>query len=205
MRTALLSQYQDETQPIQVRAGVSRALEDYMNRDVLTAFTQTMESKNRTLYAESIDRLLTYARTSGLPKHIEADMESEALQLAEVIYGLRLALHRLENEDELLLTEMLQLDIEELTPKLLKLALMDRPDVDVESVIYRLQQRDPQIIGNVLEILDNVLSGTERAVIVPLFENNDDAEALATLGTSHFPGLDQSLEGELIFSRQLWG
>ncbi len=199
VRAELLRQYRDTTQPTRTRAGVSRALEDYMDAEVLDAFTETMESNNRTLYAESIDRILTYARAHGLPEAVETDMENEGLRLAGVIYGLRLALHRLDGEDELLMVEMLQLDINELTPKLLKLALMDRPDVDVENVIYRLQQRDPKIIGNVLEILDNVLSGTERAVIVPLFEDSDDAEALAAVGESHFLGLDQSLEGELIF------
>src|SRR5690606_29142577 len=60
--------------------------------------------------------------------------------------------------------------------------------------------------ANVLEILDNVLSRSEREVIIPLFEGRPHQD-IAAIGKAHFadlpPTLDRGLEG-IILSGDKW-
>ena len=196
VRAVLLQRYQDESTPLETRIGISRALEDYLDEAVLAALLQTLNRDNYKLYSETVDRLLVYSRQIGLPAQIEKQLEAETLALAGLVYEITLALFAVDESEEPLLVEMLQLDLDELKPKLLKLAVLDRPDVDIDSVIYRLQQADEQH-GNVLEVLDNVLSSAERGVIVPLFENADP-DMLLQMARRYYPNIDQPLTKELV-------
>lgn len=198
VRESLLAAYTDAHTPAELRAGISRTLADYPHPEVLAAMVASLESPNRVVYNEAVNTLLTFARGGGLNADVLAQLEGEALRLARAMYRVEGALDRVSTQDEPLLVELLQADYDDMTPTLLKLAVMDKPDTDIESVISRLQERDERILGNVLEILDNVLSGEERAVIMPLFEAHTAAE-LAAIGQKHFPDMAKTLENELIF------
>lgn len=194
----LLAVYQNDAASIDLRAGVSRALHDYRSEAVLQATVQALETPNRVLYNEAVDTLLVFARGGRLSSGVLDKLEGETLELARAMYRIISALQTVRQQDEPLLEEALRTDFDEMTPTLLKLAVMDKPDVDIESVIYRLEHRDERIMGNVLEILDNVLSSDERAVIVPLFDENT-SDDLVEIGRKHFAGLEGALEKEIIF------
>lgn len=198
VRKELATYYQDTEVPVAIRAAISRTFNDYLTEDILMMMVDSLTSQERAIYNEAVDTILVYARQYPLPDPVLDRLEGEGLKLARAMYSLSIALDFLKGYNEPVLAEAFELDIDEMTPTLLKLSVMDVPHTDVESIIYRLQHQDPQIVGNVLEILENVLSSVERAAIIPLFEEHTIDE-LAAIGRNNFPDLDESLEDELIF------
>ncbi|MEM6527923.1 MAG: cyclic nucleotide-binding domain-containing protein, partial [Chloroflexota bacterium] len=196
VRALLLATYQNPNTSNLLREAILRTLADYLEPDILPLLIQELDSPVRELYIETVSTLLEYSRQKGLPPDVLATVEGEELELARDMYSLDIALDTVTKEEETLLASAFRFDFDELMPSLLKLSIMDVPNTDIESVIYRLKERDPQIIGNVLEILDNVLSNTERAAVIPLFENRPIDE-LAEIGRTQFPDLDESLTDEL--------
>ncbi len=198
VREALISQFKDESSSTELRAAVARVLRDYPDDRTLVALTQALTWPIRPVYRSTVDSLLALARLEALPNVLMNDVQREVSNLARSLYSLRIALETAEAEGERLIAEAFRIDIEELTPTLLQLTVMDVPQTDIDSIVYRLQERDPQTIGNVLEVLDNVLSAEERRIVIPLFEDRSPSE-LGTIGTEHFPDLDTSLNDELLF------
>lgn len=195
---ALLSAYANEETAWAVRVGAVRALVDYPTAEGAKILVDTLSNRSRVLYNEAVEALLVHARSGLLSEAQLATLEGEGLVLARTMYHLAIGLVRLrEVDDEPLMRDLLQTDFNEALPTLLRLSVMDVPQTDVESVIVRLLERDAETMGNVLEILDNVLSNDERALIIPLFEDNS-ADELARIAGRHFDDLDTTLESELI-------
>ena len=198
VREVLISQFKADTNPPELRAAIARALRGYRADTALVALTRSLTWQIRPVYSSAVDSLLTLARAEPLPDVLMQDVQQEVSNLARTLYSLRIALDTAQAQNETLLAEAFRIDIEDLTPTLLQLAVMDVPHTDIESIIYRLQERDPKTIGNVLEILDNVLSAEERRTVIPLFEDRPTSE-ISEIGQDHFPHLDTSLNDELLF------
>ncbi|MEL7233545.1 MAG: cyclic nucleotide-binding domain-containing protein, partial [Chloroflexota bacterium] len=196
VRNLLLATYRDESTSNLHREAILRTLDDYMEPDILPLLLEELDSPVRELYIEAVSTLLEYSRQKGLPPDVLQTVEGEEMELARDMYSLDIALDTVTREGDTLLASAFRFDFDELMPSLLKLSIVDVPQTDIESVIYRLKERDPQIIGNVLEILDNVLSSAERAAVIPLFEDRPIDE-LAEIGRTQFPDLDESLTDEL--------
>lgn len=197
-RAALLRAYQADDTPVSVRAGIARALAQYLTPDVIPVLIDSLDHTNHLLYFEVVDTLLVAARQKALPPPVVKQLESHVFELAQDCYSLYMALGALQvDDDEPLLQEVIRVDIRETSAALLKLAVMDVPETDIESIIARLQAQDAQVLGNILEVLDNVLSRAERATIVPLFEGHT-LDELAVVAKKHFSGIDKPLETELI-------
>lgn len=199
VRKVLVLRYTNPRASVGLRAAVSRTLNDYLNEDVVQIMIASLDVNNRAVYNEAVDTLLIASRAGLIPDYEYSKLEGHGLILARNMYSLYLALDSIQQaSNEVLFMEMLQTDIDEATPTLLKLAVMDVPNTDIDSVINRLRERNPQIIGNVLEILDNVLSNVERSVIIPLFEDRPTDE-LSVIGRREFTDLDTSLADEIIY------
>lgn len=199
VRRALLIRYSKAPTPLKV--GISRALDDYPHPETTQAMLSSLSLSNRQVYNEAVNTLLLTARQMPLPEEVLKELEGDTMQMAEAIYALHNALLVIENngQTEVLLQEVLETDIHDDLPTLLKLAVMDVPETEIETIIERLQtdRTSPSLIANILELLDNLLSRQEREVIIPLFEDRPRNE-LDAIGKKHFSAPNDRVEDEII-------
>lgn len=198
VRQELLRQYQSSSSTVNLRVGISRALKDYLNTDITPVMLAALDDENRAVFNNAVDTLLDLSR-KGLVSNAQLEpLERYGIKLAQTMYSLAIAIRRLRNlQDDVLMLELLELDFQEAYPAMLKLAVMDKPEIDIASLLHGMQNRQPNILNNALELLDNVLSAAEREVIIPLFEDRTPDELIA-IGKKHYPNIDDTLEDELL-------
>lgn len=195
----LLRLYQSDTTPLRLRVAISRALNDYLSTDLADIMIASLDVNNRAMYNEAVDTLLVISRAGMLLNHHLVKLEGHGLNLARKMFGLHIALASVKQQPaEMLFIELLETDIQDAVPTLLKLAVMDAPETDIDSVILYLQRPNTHSMGNVLELLDNVLSSSERSVIIPLFESLP-TEKLIEIGQKQFPDLNVDIDDELSY------
>jgi ATP:ADP antiporter, AAA family len=200
--TAIL---RDKGSPASLKLGVIQALRNYPEMQVATQIIDQMNASSLELYTASVQTLLHIARQQPLSPELLNQINGELLQVARVIYKNYQLLAQI-GADEPLLADIVMSEIRAALPALLKLAVIDVPDMQIETMIEQLQAPDPANLANILEIFDNVLSKSEREIIIPLFEVHTVSE-LADLGRRYFGALahdvDQSIV-EFVLSSDEW-
>lgn len=198
--TAIL---RDKGSSVALKQGILRALADYPTPEVAAAIIDQMRATQLDLFTESAITLLHIARQQPLDETLLQRLNGELLEIARVIYR-NYQLLQIIGPDEPLLAEIIRQEIDTALPALLKLAVMDVPQTQIETIIAQLQA--PAMLANILEIFDNVLSRSERDMIIPLFEQHTAAE-LAALGNRYFGALTQDAQQQIeayIFSSNRW-
>jgi hypothetical protein len=174
-----------------VRIGVLVALQHYPDAAVAAQILDQMRLDQLAVYRAGVDSLLHIARQTELDESLLARINAEVMALARTIYKYHVLLA---SQSDPLLSEMIAGEIQNALPSLLKLAVMDVPHTRIEAIIAQLD--NPQTLGNILELFDNVLSRSEREVLIPLFEGHPTAE-LAARGQRYFNALDQDTDQTL--------
>jgi CRP-like cAMP-binding protein len=186
----------DKGSPLPLKQGIIQALRNYPTRPVIDQLIKLLDLNNRILYAEAVHTLLLIARQEALPADVLAQIDDQTMDLARIVYTYY-QLIDLIGPDEPLMSEVISNDIQETLPALLKLSVMDVPDTQIESIIEQVKSPQSANIGNVLEIMENVLSKNERDVIIPLFELPVVGE-IARMGQRYFGHLPDNLDGEIL-------
>ena len=206
---ALIHQYTERSSSEEQHIGIAQTLAQYPQAESVSHLIRALDIEQVRLYSEIINALLQIARQQPLTQEQLANLEGHTMALARAIYERYHMLALLgENKEVSLLADTLDSEINLMLPTLLKLSVMDVPETHVETLIERLQPKDKEARynANVLEILDNVLSRSEREVIIPLFEKRQPQD-VAAIGKTHFadlpPNLDRALAG-IILSGDKW-
>jgi AAA family ATP:ADP antiporter len=181
----------DKGTQLPLRAGIIGSLRQYPTPAVVMTILQHMDLTHQAVFTAAVDSLLAIARDHPHDAETLKTLHEQLAQVARAIYSAYGLLDQI-TTDEPLLEEIIRDRIELLLPVLLKLSIMDVPHTQIESIIENLRPPQASTIANVLEILDNVLSRSEREIIIPLFEGRPVTE-LARLAQRHFPDLAPSL------------
>lgn len=200
--TAVLRDKQSDTN---LKTGVIQTLRNYPSTEVAGQLIDQMDASSLDLYTEAVAALLHIARQQPFTPELLTRINGELLNVARVIYRNYQLLAHIGN-DEPLLAEIIQGEIRAALPALLKLGVMDVPNTQIEAIIAQLQTRKAANLANILEIFDNVLSKSEREIIMPLFEEHTTQE-LADLGRRYFGALSKDMNqaiADFIFSRREW-
>ncbi len=195
----------DKGSPTDLKTGVMQALCHYPTLHAAEQIINQMDVHHLEAYAEAVRTLLHIARQQPLSDELQTRLNDELLQIARMIYR-DYHLLAMFGPAEPLLTEFVQREIDKALPVLLMLGVMDVPDTQIEVMIERLQSSRHESLANILEIFDNLLSKTERDMIIPLFEARTTDE-LAALGERHFGALAQEAEKTIsryVLSRNAW-
>ena len=188
-----------------LKIGVMEALQNYPTQAVAEQIINQLQANQLELYTASVSALLEITRKQRISQEQLTRLNGEMVKLAYVIYKNYYLLAKVGKLDHLL-SDIIEKEIHDAMPAFLKLAIMDVPETQIDRIITELQTHNPDHLSNILEIFDNVLSRSEREIVIPLFEAHTTQE-LADLGVSHFKGLDEDIDRLLshyIFSRNRW-
>jgi AAA family ATP:ADP antiporter len=195
----------DKGSSLGLKTGVVHALQNYPDPRAVEELVNRMDASKAALYAASVNTLLVIARQHPLPPELLNRINSELLQVARAIYKNYQILDTLKGQEPLL-ADMIKTEIQAALPTLLKLSVIDTPDTQIETIIEQLQAPRPEVLANILEIFDNVLSRSEREIIIPLFENLG-VSALAERGRQYFGALAADMHqtiADYIFAGSEW-
>ncbi len=188
-----------------LKIGALQTLAHYPTQAVADTILDQMKVNRLAQYTEAVNSLLEITRQERIsPEQIER-LNGETLRLAYVIYKNYYLLSKVGKLDRLL-RDIIESEINDALPAFLKLAIMDAPDTQIDTIIAELQTPHPDHLANILEIFDNVMSRKEREIIIPLFEGRP-VEELADFGIQHFKGIEDDVDRSLahyIFSRNRW-
>lgn len=188
-----------------LKTGIIQTLRSYPTPKVAEEILDQMDANHVELYSAGVETLLHIARQQPLGEELLRRLNGELLQVARAIYR-NYQLLTIVGQKEPLLAEIIQQEIRTALPALLKLAVMDVPQTQIEMMIDQLQNPTPAVLGNILEIFDNVLSKSEREIIIPLFEEHT-VNQRAALGRRYFGALAQDADrtiADYVFSRNAW-
>jgi ATP/ADP translocase len=188
-----------------LKTGIVQTLRSYPTPKVAEEILDQMDANQVELYSAGVETLLHIARQQPLGEELLKRLNGELLQVARAIYR-NYQLLTIVGQKEPLLAEIIQQEIGTALPALLKLAVMDVPHTQIEMMIEQLKNPTPAVLGNILEIFDNVLSKSEREIIIPLFEEHT-VNQRAALGRRYFGALAQDADrtiADYVFSRSLW-
>lgn len=195
----------DRGTALNLKIGIIQSLRNYPTRAVTETVLKYMDINNLPLYSACVDTALAIGRQQPHDSDLLGQFHGHTAKVARAIYGSYQLLDQIQS-DEPLLSEIIHNEINALLPVLLKLSCMDASDTRIEFLIENLKSPKPNTIANVLEILDNVLSRSERDIVIPLFEGRPAAE-IAALGRRHFDdmfvNLDQTVH-DYILSGNEW-
>ena len=96
-------------------------------------------------------------------------------------YQIREALGFSDSADEPVL-HVLRESMQQELERIFRLLGLLHPHLDLHSVYFGLQSRDPKVYDNALEFLDNVLKSQLRAVLLPLLDGKVSAKDRAEMG-----------------------
>jgi hypothetical protein len=180
-----------------LKVGIVRVLDEYPVPRLHEMLLNHLEPEDRLLYRESIEELLEISRAGRLESEVDAVIERQVTALSRLLYGRYVLLSLLDASHEgTLLQVAIEHDIRHSKAALIKLSLLDAPDISAEDVIHQLQTGDVTTISNAVELLDNVCSPQERALIIPLVEVKQ-VEELAAIGRTHFDDLPETISDAL--------
>ena len=127
-------------------------------------------------------------------RHLRIDAEKIASLLeAETrnYYQQMVILSDIENKIEpWLLGERLNLQAQRTAQRLLALLAVVYPDQPIDSIALGLKSSDPSIRANSIELLDNILEGDQKHLVLAVFED-DTIEKKHKLGQSYFKTLQE--------------
>src|SRR5690606_7006234 len=195
----------DKGTPAALKTGIIQTLRSYPMPKVAEEIIDQMDANNVELYSAAVETLLHIARQQPLGEELLTRLNGEMLQVARAIYK-NYQLLTIVGQKEPLLAEIIQREIRTALPSMLKLAVMDVPNTQIEMMIEQLQNPSPAVLANILEIFDNVLSKSEREIIIPLFEEHT-VNQRAALGRRYFGALTQDADraiADYVFSRNAW-
>jgi hypothetical protein len=175
-----------------LKVGIVRVLDEYPTPRLHQMLLEHLDPEDRPVHRESISELLEIARTGGLEIDIKTAVEQQITALSRLLHERYRLLHLLDDtQQDSLLNVAIWHDIRHSEAALVKLALLDAPDISAASIIHQLEAGDETGVSNAVELLDNVCSPQERALIVPLVEIDDVAELVA-IGREQFDDLPQT-------------
>ncbi|MCZ6675765.1 MAG: cyclic nucleotide-binding domain-containing protein [Candidatus Poribacteria bacterium] len=192
-----LCRHPDTEQPQMLE--IIRTLKEYPIKRTMYHLVVLLNHENLPVRAEVADTLLEIARQEPLTTEVLDRIRKEIHRVAKSIYANYQFLDLLQpTTNELLLTDLLNYDIQKATAVLGKLSVVHVPETPIEQYIYYVQSGDKEKIANVLEILDNIIPNMkEREVIIPLIEPISVHERCLS-GQQYFDDLPDNLDTVLL-------
>lgn len=185
----LTSMLEDINQNQEVRTNIPKIMRTIGTQRSLDILMENIDTYNDGVRHNIIMEMTHMARSS---KHLRIDGEKiTSLLAAETrkYYQQIAILSEMGNKIEpRLLGEVLSLQAQKTARRLLALLTVLYPDQPIESIALGLNSPDPSIRANSIELLDNILDGDQKHLVLAVFED-DTIEKKHKLGQSHFKTL----------------
>jgi hypothetical protein len=137
-----------------------------------TALLNEVDGRWPILANQASESLLVIVRSVPISPDASTLADTRRSDLVRTVISLNGVLSELpDREDSLLVRDYLRNSISNFLPSLIRLAALRRPDAPIETCIQIIKSQDRARLPFALELLDTLLSPSERQKIVPLLEN----------------------------------
>lgn len=178
--------------------GIIRIMKDYWNSLSISILVQLLKNPSLHIKSACIITLLRIARKSPLSNEILQQLNGESRIIAKQIYTRYQMMEFIViGAEGMLLYDLYKSEAEQLITLLLKLLILQVPEVSIESYIRKEKYDYRAQTDNLIEIFENILPRRESEYIIPLFKNISIEDRRRT-GRKYFPDLPNELDPDLI-------
>lgn len=201
----LTTMLRDKSTAENLKTGIVNALQNYPTPTVIEQLVKALSNASNELYQAIIKCLVTLMRENPFPPDVQQQLKQEMLKITQDVYRRYQIISQIP-DSERLLRDLLETEVRLILPALMMLSTIDKPNIQIEMIVESLEKGERQHRGNILEILDNVLSREERERIIPLFDQKSPQE-LAKLAQQYYPQQQpqaNTVIAELAYNRDPW-
>ncbi len=175
----------DPQLPIATRRASLRAMRLCQVIPAQTALLNEVDGRSPILANQASESLLVIVRSVPISSDASTLAETRRSDLVRTVISHDGVLSELpDREDSLLVRDYLRNAIANFLPSLIRLAALRRPDAPIETCIQIVKSQDRARLPFALELLDTLLSPSERQKIIPLFEQASNSSGARAGHTS---------------------
>ena len=150
---------------------ILKILHYYIKEQPLEFIFDAMNSSHLSIIDEASNALIKISKSQNLDKEYLIQIEESILLLAQRAFQLHLFKSTILNDPHsMLLNDHIDYDLSIITPVLLKLGTLKKPDIPIEKYIHYVKSNDKELLPLVLELVDSTFTSKSKKYILPLID-----------------------------------
>ncbi len=160
---------------IKLKKGIYKSLKRYQNQESIDMLFKGLKEKDISLVSVAADSIYLISKKKIIKNSNLDTLNKHINRIAKYGYLLHIFSNHFNlNQNTLLLKDHIDNDLKEIIPILLKLGILENPEIPLETYIQYFQSQDEDLLPIVLELVDSVFSKDNRNIIIPLIDNDTD-------------------------------
>jgi len=181
----------------QLRIAILKFMQKNPNKSWLEILIRILKDPDLIILNTVCDALISISKSFEIEQQYLDKIDEDFQHLAQQAFQLHKFKKDLENDlDTTLIHDHIDSDLNKITPVLLKLGTLDKPEIPIETYIQYLKGKDLDLMPLVLELVDSTFSPSNRKVTLPLIDQDTNA---VKAGKELFPSMIDKSEDMLIF------
>ena len=185
-----------ESTPIKQKKGIYKILKGYQSQDSIALLLLGLKEKDISIVSIAADSIYLISKNKPINSTTLDKINKQINRIAKYGYMLHVFnSHFKLNQNSLLLIDHIENDLKAIIPILLKLGILENPEIPLETYIQYFQSQDGHLLPIVLELVESVFTKENRNIIIPLIEIDTDK---IKKGYELYPNVFNSKEKTLI-------
>ena len=158
---------------IKLKKGIYKILKEYQSQKSTELLLLGLKEKDISIVSVAADSIYQLSKNELINNSTLEKIDKHINRIAKYGYMLHIFNNHFKlNQNTLLLKDHIKNDLKEIIPILLKLGILENPEIPVETYIQYFHSQDEDLLPIVLELVESVFTKENRNIIIPLIESD---------------------------------